>query len=172
MASPETRASKSVDVRCPGCGKDVLIEWDAVLRRCSSVRRWYRCARSNISVMRASRSSCWSDDSSGGRNGSGFRRAIMGCAIITCAYLARNQGKLLVGEISVPFCERHNSLLLSGTPPLIPRIPVGTNPTCDVHTSSASDLCSCRRLDVWVRHIATTVRIRMPPFAAIRIWGR
>lgn len=99
--------------RCPGCGEDVLIEWDAVLRRCSSIRRRYRCARSNSSVMRASRSSCWSDDSSGGRNGSGFRRAMMASAIITCAYLARNQGKLLVGEISVPFRERHNSLIES-----------------------------------------------------------
>ena len=106
MASPEDRASKSFDVRCPGCGEDVFIEWDAVLRRRSSIRRWYRCARSNSSVMRTSRSSCWSADSSGGRNGSGFRRAMMGCAIITCAYLARNQGKLLAGKISVPFCEK------------------------------------------------------------------
>jgi hypothetical protein len=95
--------------RSPGCGEDVLIEWDAVRRRCSSIRRWYRCARSNSSVMRASRSSCWSGDSSGGWNASGFRRGMMGRAIITCAYLARNQGKLLVGEISVPFCERQNS---------------------------------------------------------------
>ena len=40
----------------------------------------------------------------------------MGNAIITRTYLARNQGKLLVGEISMPFCERHNSPFLSGTP--------------------------------------------------------
>jgi hypothetical protein len=94
MADPRPRpADRSVvdEPRRPGCGEDVLIEWDAALRRCSSTRRCHRCARSNSSVMRASRSSCWSDDSSGGRNGSGFRRAMMGSAIITCAYLARNQ---------------------------------------------------------------------------------